>query len=110
MRYILKKALPGFKVGELIHECSDDEKYPILRMERFINDYPDFFEPISEEDEKDQEAVKWLKSRGYKVTKPGEEFPNNYSISGGLGSSGYGTFTCSKCGITYKPSVIKHYC
>lgn len=83
MKYRLKKDLLWLKAGEILPNENSVLKpnfrclYTIYRdnkarytesMEICPEEYPDFFEPISEEDEKLEEAKKLLESKGYHFT------------------------------------------
>jgi hypothetical protein len=78
MRYKLLKDLLWLKAGEIIKTLGEDDHYNdsheeptgvVTNLELYPNYYPDFFEPISEEEEKVKEAMRLLESKGYLVAK-----------------------------------------
>lgn len=111
MKYRLKKDLLWLKAEEILPNENSVLKpnfrclYTIYRdnkarytesMEICPEEYPDFFEPISEEDEKLEEAKKLLESNGWKVRKQCCKNPNPWNVwVNGVFEYGY----CRNCGI-----------
>lgn len=106
MKYRLKKELPWASAGEIItvdNINEYDEMYfkNVDSKDTLVADfsilpsaYPDFFEPINEEDEEDQEAIKRLESRGYHVEKLLNRF-----------------WVCAPCGVRGKAGQLNvHIC
>jgi len=74
MKFRLKKDLLWLKAGEIVEiKEADGGKFyldtSVTHGWIIVSDFPDFFEQVSEEDEKDQEAIKRLESRGWRVVE-----------------------------------------
>lgn len=81
MKYRLKQNLPWIKAGGIVetdilglYQYQQNKNYNedsdlIIVISINCSNYPDFFEPINEEDENLEEAKKLLESSGYLVVK-----------------------------------------